>query len=53
MKKSIWSNRENQNGNFDQNNKMKLLWKKKVWFSYRLFSDFQSDFSVDSLTLNP
>ena len=27
--------------------------KKKAWFLYRLFSDFQNDFNVDSLTLNP
>ena len=61
MRKSIWSNKKNQNGNFDQNNKMKLLWEKmsdfyekeKVWFLYRLFSDFQNDFSVGSLKLNP
>ena len=60
IKKSIWSNKKNQNDDFDQNNKMKLLWKKmsdfyekkKIWFHINLFFDFQNNFSVGSLKLN-
>ena len=60
MKKSIWSNKKNQNDDFDQDNKVKLIWKKmfdfyeeeKIWFYTNLFSDFRNNFSVGLLKLN-
>ena len=58
IKTFLW---KNQNDDFDQTNKRKLLWRKKMsdfyeekktWFHTNLFSDFQNDFNVGSLKLN-
>ena len=40
MKKSIWSNKKNQNDDFDQVNKVKLLWKKMPDFYEKKRPDF-------------
>ena len=51
MKKLIWSNKKNQNDDFDQDNKVKLLWKKMSDFYEEKKSDFygkkKSDFHTD------
>ena len=62
MRGSIWSNRENQNGDFDQANKVKSLWEKmpdcyerkclismeeNVWFLWEEKAWFYTDLFSD------